>query len=106
MVHEYCDFEFVVREGDDEEASAYVLAKNPYRGRAFHSAIAAAYGAIPYSTSLSEAFEKVREVMITAARQKVIALDGDIDEPIPVTAGDLCGLTGPTGPNLKVCKIP
>jgi hypothetical protein len=93
MVHDYCDFEFTVHESDGAEVSAYVLAKNPYSGRAFRSAIEAAYGAIPKATPLKEAFAEVRAIMTTAARQKVIALDGEVDEPVPVTVSDLCGAT-------------
>ena len=90
MAHDYFDFEFVVREGDGEDVSAYVLTKNPYWGRAFRSAIEVAHGEIPKDMPLSEAFAAVRDALMTAARRKVIALDGEVDEPVPVTAADLC----------------
>ncbi len=104
MSHEYCDFKIVIREGDGEEVSAYVLARNPYRGRAFRSAIEAAYGAIPNNMSLSQAFAAVREVMMIAARRKIIALDGEIDQPVPLISADICDLPGNPG-NPGVCAI-
>ena len=104
MVHEHCDFEFVIREEDGEEVSAYVLAKNPFWARAFRSAIEAAYGPIPADMALTEAFGAVRETLTTAARQKVIALDGEIDEPLPLSAADVCDLPGKLG-NPALCPI-
>jgi hypothetical protein len=96
MAHDFCDFEFVIRHADGEDVSAYVLGKNPYRARAFRSAIETAHGPIAKEKPLSEAFATVREEIVTAARQKVIAFDGEVDDPMPVTAADLCHWA-PTG---------
>lgn len=95
VVHDFCDFEFVVDDRAGDEISAYVLAKNPYAGRAFRSAIEAAYGPVPASMSLAQAFAAVRDAILTAARRKVVAVDGEVDQPVPVIAADICGPESP-----------
>jgi hypothetical protein len=88
MSCDFCDFEFTV--GSARTGSQYILGKNPYKGRAFRSAIEAAFGSLPKTMSLDEAFAVVREAILLAAEDKVIAMDGEIDEPVPVSGPDIC----------------
>jgi hypothetical protein len=39
---------------------------------------------------LKKAFAAARDAIVTAACQKVIALDGEIDQPVPIIGSDIC----------------
>jgi hypothetical protein len=69
----------------------YVTDKKPYAGRGSRSAIEAAYGPLPETMALADAFVAVRAVIVQAAEQKVIAMEGEIDQPVPVAGPDICG---------------
>jgi hypothetical protein len=90
MSDDYCDFEFTVGETVHGDVSDYVLAKNPYLGRAFRSAIEALHGPLSGTMTLADAFAAVRAEIVLAAEEKVVALDGEIDQPVPVTGPDIC----------------
>ena len=90
MSDDYLDFEFRVTRSDDPELPAYVSDRNPYVGRAFRSAIEAAYGVIPRATSLEQAFAVIKDMIVKAAKKKVIAVEGEIDQPVPVIRPDIC----------------
>lgn len=91
MRDDFCDFEFSVGTDGDRPLPQYITAKNPYAGRAFRSAIEAAFGPLPAAMTLAEAFVAIRPAIVQAARQKVIALEGEIDQPVPVAGPDICG---------------
>jgi hypothetical protein len=88
MSRDFCDFEFSV--DGRRTSSRYILDKNPYTGRAFRSAIEAVFGPVPKTMSLAEAFAAVREAIVAAAEEKVVALEGEIDLPVPVAGPDIC----------------
>ena len=85
---DFCDFEFNV--GSRRKASEYILRHNPYSGRAFRSAVEAAYGPVPKGMTLPEAFAAVRERIAQAAEDKVIAMDGEIDQPVRLSGPGIC----------------
>ena len=63
--------------------------KEPYHLRAFRSAIEAEYGPILSTINLQDAFAAVRASVEQAAQRKIIALDGAVDEPVPILALDM-----------------
>jgi hypothetical protein len=40
--------------------------------------------------ALAEAFAAVRPAILQAAEKKVIALEGEVDQPVPVAGPDIC----------------
>jgi hypothetical protein len=91
MGSDFCDFEFTVGSDRDRDLPGYITDKNPYAGRAFRSAIEAAYGPLPEAMALAEAFIAVRPTIVQAAAKKVIALEGEIDQPVPIAGPDIYG---------------
>ena len=91
MSDDFCDFEFSVGTEAGRDLPRYVIDRNPYAGRAFRSAIEAAYGPLPEAMTLADAFAAVRPAILHAAEQKVIAVEGEIDQPVPVAGPDICG---------------
>jgi len=91
MSDDFCDFEFSVRAEAARDVPRHVIDKNPYAGRAFRSAIEAAYGPLPEAMALAEAFAAIRPAILQAAEKKVIAVEGEIDQPVPVAGPDICG---------------
>jgi len=41
--------------------------------------------------ALVDAFAAVRPAILQAAEKKVIAVEGEIDQPVPVAGPDICG---------------
>jgi len=91
MSDDFCDFEFTVRAAAGRDLPRHVIERNPYAGRAFRSAIEAAYGPLPEAMALADAFAAVRPAILQAAEKKVIAVEGEIDQPVPVAGPDICG---------------
>ena len=80
MISEYIDFELAVAEARRER---------PYQFRAFRSAIEAAFGPMHSAVTLQDAFAAVRFSVEQVARQKIIAFDGVVDEPVPILGLDM-----------------
>jgi hypothetical protein len=62
---------------------------NPYQLRAFRSAIEAEFGPILPTVSLQDAFKAVRASIEQAAHRKIMALEGAVDEPVPILGLDM-----------------
>ena len=90
MSDDFCDFEFSVGADVRRNLPRHIVDRNPYTGRAFRSAIEAAYGPLPEAMALAEAFAAVRPAILQAAEKKVIALEGEVDQPVPVAGPDIC----------------
>ena len=67
----------------------WAFREEPYKCRAFRSAIVEAGGDIPEGEPLSDAFAACSDKINEAAQVKIAALLGDVDEPVAIVAADI-----------------
>ena len=88
MAEDFHDFELTLS-FDGVSLPEWSFREQPYKCRAFRSAIEAAGGDIPEQESLADAFGPCERKISAAAQAKIEAQLGLVDEPVPVVAADI-----------------